>query len=182
MHAKKKAMKIKFLILDVDGALSDGKMIYSEDGKEMKIFHVRDGKGIHLAKISGIEVAFVTAEKLNLIKNRAKKLGIRELYMGIKNKLRSLNKIQEKHDLKYEEIAMVGDDINDIPTLEKVGLPIAVGDAVYEVKKLVRERGGFITKSKGGNGAVREAIEFILKSKGVWNETVEKDLRRQKSE
>lgn len=179
---KNKIYNITTLILDVDGVLTDGIMIYG-DKEEFKNFYVRDGKGISLAKLAGIKVMIITAEKTNLILKRAKKLEIeKETFLGIKNKLKCLKTIIKKNRLDFKNIAAIGDDINDIPILEKVGLPIAVNDAVKEVKELVKKRGGFITKNKGGRGAVREAIETILKRKGVWKKIVEKDIQRQLKE
>ena len=178
-----KIQNINTIILDVDGVLTDGVMIYGNQGEEFKNFYVRDGKGIALAKIAGLKVILMTTEKTDLIMSRAKKLGIeKDTYLGIKNKLKCLNEIITKNNLDLKNIAMVGDDINDITVLNKVGLPITVGDAVEEVKELVKKRGGFITNKKGGRGAVREAIEIILKKQGCWEEIVEKDLQRQLNE
>ncbi|MFC2051125.1 KdsC family phosphatase [Chloroflexota bacterium] len=178
-----KMRDINTLILDVDGVLTNGTMIYGNDGNESKIFHFRDGKGISLAKVAGIRVILMTSEETKLIMNRAKKLGIDDdAYLGIKNKLRGLEEIVTKNNLDLKNIAFIGDDINDIPALNKVGLPIAVNDAVDEVKELVRKRGGFITIKKGGKGAVREAIETILKKQGRWEKVIEKDIQRQLGE
>ncbi|MBL7196738.1 MAG: HAD hydrolase family protein [Candidatus Omnitrophica bacterium] len=175
-----KIQDINTLILDVDGVLTDGTMIYGNDGRELKNFHVRDGKGISLAKVAGMRIILMTSEESELIINRAKKLGIEnDAYLGIKNKLKCLKGIATKNNLDLKNIAFVGDDINDIPALDKAGLPIAVGDAAEEVKKLVKKRGGFVTGKKGGKGAVREAIETILKKQGRWAEIIEKDIQRQ---
>lgn len=174
---------INTLILDVDGVLTDGSMIYADDGRELKIFHVRDGKGIALAKVAGIRIMLMTSEETDLILNRAKKLGIEsDTYQGIRNKFRCLKEIATKNTLQLKNIAFIGDDINDIPALDKVGLPITVNDATEEVKELVKKRGGFITSKKGGKGAVREAIETILKKQGRWEKVIEKDLQRQLNE
>ncbi len=174
---------INTLILDVDGVLTDGIMVYGNDGNELKNFNVRDGKGISLAKVAGMRVILMTSEETELIKNRAKKLGIEDdAYLGIKNKLKSLEKIVGNNNLELKNIAFIGDDINDIPALNKVGLPIAVNDAVDEVRELVKKRGGFITTKNGGKGAVREAIETILKKQGRWEKVIEKDIQRQLSE
>lgn len=178
-----KMRDINTLVLDVDGVLTDGTMIYGNDGNELKSFNVRDGKGIALAILAGIRVILMTSEDTELIKNRAKKLGIvDDAYLGIRNKLKGLEEITSTSNVGLKNIAFAGDDINDIPALKKVGLPIAVNDAVEEVKKLVTERGGFITNQNGGRGAVREAIETILKKQGRWNKIIEKDIQRQLSE
>jgi len=173
--------QIKAIVLDVDGVLTDGKMIYSDSG-ESKVFYVRDGKGINLAQVAGLRIAIMTSENSLIIKRRAEKLKIEDAYLGIMNKLRSIKEFCSKYKLNLEEVAFVGDDINDIPALEVVGLPIAVNDAVEEVKNEVKKRGGIISKNNGGNGAVREIIEKILKEMGKWEETVRKDIERQKSE
>src|SRR3989344_2794761 len=173
--------QIKAIVLDVDGVLTDGKMIYSDSG-ESKVFYVRDGKGINLAQVAGLRIAIMTSENSLIIKRRAEKLKIEDAYLGIMNKLRSIKEFCSKYKLNLEEVAFVGDDINDIPALEVVGLPIAVNDAVEEVKNEVKKRVGIISKNNGGNGAVREIIEKILKEMGKWEETVRKDIERQKSE
>lgn len=175
---------INTLILDVDGVLTDGVMIYgNKESEEFKNFYVRDGKGISLAKQAGMRVMIITAEKTKLILKRARKLGIeKDTYLGVKNKFKCLKEIIEKNKLDFKNIAAIGDDINDIPILEKVGLPIAVGDAVREVKEIVKKRGGFITKNRGGRGAAREAIETILKRKGIWKKIIKEDIQRQLKE
>lgn len=178
-----KFQNITTIILDVDGVLTDGVMIYGNRGEEFKNFSVRDGKGISLAKAAGLRIFLMTTEKTELIMNRAKKLKIEDdAYLGIKNKGKCLEKLLTKNNLDLKNIAFIGDDINDIPVLSKVGLSIAVNDAVEEVKEIVKERGGFITNKKGGQGAVREAIETILKEQGRWREVVEKDIQRQFNE
>ena len=106
----------------------------------------------------------------------------KETFLGIKNKFKCLEELKVKKELKFESIAFVGDDVNDIIALETVGFPIAVNDAVDEVKSLVKKRNGLITKRKGGEGAVREAIEFILKSQGRWEKVIAEDLARQRNE
>ncbi|MBS3090597.1 HAD hydrolase family protein [Candidatus Pacearchaeota archaeon] len=173
--------KIKVIFIDIDGVLSDGVMIYSEAGYEMKNFHVRDGVGIRLAQEAGLRIVFITAEQLQLIKNRAKKLNVKDLYMGVKNKVRFIKEFVDKNSLVMEEIAFIGDDINDIPALETVGLPIAVGDSVNEAKEIVNKRNGIITENLGGKGAVREAVEIILKAKGIWEKVLEEDINAHKS-
>ena len=129
--------QIKAIVLDVDGVLTDGKMIYSDSG-ESKVFYVRDGKGINLAQVAGLRIAIMTSENSLIIKRRAEKLKIEDAYLGIMNKLRSIKEFCSKYKLNLEEVAFVGDDINDIPALEVVGLPIAVNDAVEEVKNDVK--------------------------------------------
>lgn len=174
---------INTLILDVDGVLTDGAILYGDSGETIKKFHIRDGKGIQLAKLGGMKIYIITTSAEKLIRNRAKKLGMeKETFLGIKNKFKCLEELKVKEELKFESIAFVGDDVNDIIALETVGFPIAVNDAVDEVKSLVKKRNGLITKRKGGEGAVREAIEFILKSQGRWEKVIAEDLARQRNE
>lgn len=180
-NTQDKIKRIKAIFIDIDGVLSDGVMIYSEAGYEMKNFHVRDGIGIRLAQQAGLRIVFITAEQLQLIENRAKKLKVNDLYMGVKNKVKFIKEFVDKNSLTWEDIAFIGDDINDIPALEIVGLPIAVGDSVNEVKNIVNKRKGIITKNLGGRGAVREAIEIILKYKGIWQKVLEEDINAHKS-
>jgi 3-deoxy-D-manno-octulosonate 8-phosphate phosphatase (KDO 8-P phosphatase) len=178
-----KIKNIKALILDVDGVLTDGVMVYGNNGEEFKNFFVRDGKGISLAKLAGLEIFLMTSEKTRLILNRARKLGIQKnAYLGIKNKLKALKAVASKNKLSLRDIAFIGDDINDIPALGVVGLPVAVNDAVEEVKELVKKRKGLIMTKSGGKGAVRELIEAILKGQGFWEEIVQKDIKRQINE
>lgn len=177
-----KAKQVKLLVLDVDGVMTDGVMVYGAGGEEFKSFYVRDGKGVNLAQVAGIRVAIITSENIPIVSNRAKKLKIKDVYLGIKNKAKVLDKLAEKYGLEYDQIAFIGDDINDIPVLEKVGFPVAVNNAVEEVKEVVKSRDGYITQKNGGKGAIRETVEFILKSKGMWKEIVERDLKRQRKE
>jgi 3-deoxy-D-manno-octulosonate 8-phosphate phosphatase (KDO 8-P phosphatase) len=182
-YLKDKIKNINTLILDVDGVLTDGTMIYGNNNEEFKKFFVRDGKGISLAQVAGMKVFLITSEKTKLILNRAKKIGIeKNTYLGVKNKFKILKEIINKNKFDLKNIAFIGDDINDIPVLDKVGFPVAVNDAAEDVKNLVRKRNGFITKKNGGRGAVRELIEIILKKQGRWDETIKKDIKRQFNE
>ncbi len=126
---KERAKDVEVLVLDVDGVLTDGHMIYGNDGEEFKIFYVRDGKGINLAQLAGIRVAFMTSEDVPIIKNRAKKLKVEDVYVGIKNKYKALKEFVEECGVEESKVAFIGDDVNDIPALEIVGFPIAVNDA-----------------------------------------------------
>jgi len=158
-------MKIKGVILDVDGTLTDGKKYYFEAPtlRIAKSFSVRDGKGIDLAQKEGIKFAIITADKWELIIQRAKDLKISDLFYGCHDKIEAVNKFMATHSLKMEELCFIGDDVNDIPLLELVALPMAVGDAVTAVKGICESRNGYITKALGGNGAVREALEYVMR-------------------
>ncbi len=150
--------KIKLIICDVDGVLTDGKIILGNNGEELKAFHVRDGLGINLAQKQGIKFAIITGRISKIVEIRAKELNIIDVYQGIDDKLTVFKKIKKKYDLTESEIAYIGDDVNDIPILKKVGFAVTVADGVNEAKKY----SDYITTRKGGQGAVREIIDFIL--------------------
>jgi 3-deoxy-D-manno-octulosonate 8-phosphate phosphatase (KDO 8-P phosphatase) len=166
-----RAAKIRLVVVDVDGVLTDGKIVYG-DGTEMKHFAVVDGLGITLARRARIEVAFITVRQSEAIRRRATDLGVIELHEGVRRKWDRLKEIMGRYDLSPEQVAYVGDDLVDLVPMRKVGLPIAVANAAREVK----ETAAFVTERRGGDGAVREALEMILKAKGVWEETKNKYL------
>jgi 3-deoxy-manno-octulosonate cytidylyltransferase (CMP-KDO synthetase) len=151
--------KIRMLIMDVDGVLTDGKIMMDDLGREYKTFHVKDGEGIKQARRDGIIVVFFSGRTSKTVAKRAEELGVKEVYQGIKDKVKVYEKLKEKYGLRDEQIAYIGDDLNDLQVFERAGFPIAVGDSIRELK----ERAVFVTKNNGGNGAVREAIEHILK-------------------
>ncbi len=160
------AKDIRLLILDVDGVLTDGAIVLDNEGNEIKSFHVRDGHGIKLLIRHGIEVAIITGRFSRVVQRRAQELGIREVYQRCYDKVRAYEKIKENLSVKDNEIAYMGDDIVDIPVMRRVGLPVAVADANEDAKRYA----SFITKNRGGRGAVRELAEIILKAKGLWEE------------
>ena len=165
-----KAKKIKLFIFDIDGVLTDGKIIYTDTGQELKFFDVKDGHGIKIMQRAGIEAAFITARNSKVVSVRAKDLGIEHVYQGNLNKLEAFDDLLGKTGIKPEEVAYIGDDIIDLPILTRVGLSFAVGDALDEVKEVV----DVVTDKLGGNGAVREAVELILKSNGDWDKATER--------
>ena len=157
------------VFFDVDGVLTDGKIVYS-DGAEQKNFAVIDGLGITLARRARLEVAFISVRESEPTSRRARDLGVIELHQGVKRKWDRLKEIMKRYGFSSEEVAYVGDDLVDLVPMKKVGLPIAVANAVSEVKDVAV----YVTERKGGEGAVREAIEEIMKAKGVWEETVKR--------
>lgn len=163
---KDKLKKIRLVIFDCDGVLTDGRIIYNDEGQETKVFDVRDGHGIKLMARAGIESAILTARESKTVEHRAANLGIELVFQGMKNKLVGLEEILKRRPLKLEEIAYVGDDIIDLPVLKRVGLAVTVADGVDEVK----ERANYITKRPGGRGAARELAELLLKSQSKWEE------------
>lgn len=163
--SKDKASKIKLFIFDIDGVMTDGKIIYTDSGEEIKFFDVKDGHGIKIMQRAGIEAAFITARNSKVVQVRAEDLGIEYVYQGNLDKLEAFDDLMAKTGLNPDEVAYIGDDIIDLPILKRVGVSFAVGDAVAEVKDIV----DVVTEKNGGHGAVREAIEAILKGADLWN-------------
>jgi len=167
-----KLKRIKLLLLDVDGVLTDGCIIYNDNGAETKIFNVKDGLGIRLLMEAGIKVGIVTGRTSKALYHRCNNLGISLIFDGVHEKTSVLELISEQTGLRAEEIAFVGDDLPDLPLLRRVGLSIAVADA----HETIIENADMITSAKGGVGAVREICEAILKAQGFWNKIVERYL------
>lgn len=163
-----KVKSVSFLILDVDGVLTDGRIIINDLGNETKQFHVRDGHGLKLLMRVGIEVIILTGRTSQVVEHRARELGIEEIHQGAKNKLDVLQEIMAKRGISGEHIAYIGDDIVDIPVFRKVGFAVAVADASEDAK----EAADYITKNGGGKGAVREICELILKIQNKWDAVV----------
>lgn len=162
------AKKIKLMAFDIDGVMTDGSLTFDENGVEYKTFNCKDGQGIELLHRVGIIPAIITKRNNGTIEHRAKVLGITELHVGQKDKLLALEEIMEKHNLSYDEVSYMGDDLPDLCVLEKVGLPSCPADAVNEVKA----KSKFVSSLGGGKGAVRDLIEFVLVSKSVDLNTV----------
>lgn len=160
-NLKSKLKKIKMILLDVDGVLTDGKIILSSDGVEYKNFHAHDGYGILKAKRAGIIVGLLSGRTSEVVNKRADKLGIDLVYQGNEDKLSVFQEIKMKYNISEEETAFIGDDEFDIPLLKSVGFSAAPANAISEVKKVV----DYVTKVEGGNGAAREVIDLILKVK-----------------
>lgn len=159
---------IKLLILDVDGVMTDGGLYFDEEGKEIKRFNALDGHGIKLLMECGIEVAIISARENKTVQFRAKNLGIRHCYLGQNDKIIAFKKLQTILNITSHEIAYMGDDIIDLPVMTKIGAPIAVANAHDEVKK----RAIYITYKTGGNGAVREVCDEILKSQHLYDNII----------
>lgn len=155
---KAKAKKVKLFIMDVDGTLTDGKIYIGPQGEVFKAFNTKDGLGIKRLREKGIIPVIITGRNSEIVVARAKELGIDEIYQGIKDKLEVYRHLVDKYKVNDEEVAFIGDDLNDLPLLNKVGLSFGVADAVEAVRAAV----DYVTKQKGGEGAVREAIDLIL--------------------
>ena len=162
----KLAKKIKAVIFDVDGVLTDGSLTFDEDGKEYKTFNAKDGQGIVMLTKTGFVTAIITARQNGTVRHRFNNLGMTKLVEGCKNKIAALKELMQEFNLEYEEIAYMGDDLPDICVLKKVGLPCAPADAVSEVLNHAK----FISSKNGGRGAVREICDFILKNTGKYEE------------
>jgi 3-deoxy-D-manno-octulosonate 8-phosphate phosphatase (KDO 8-P phosphatase) len=163
------AEKIKLLVLDVDGVLTDGSIILDGGDNELKAFHVRDGHGVKMLMRAGINVAIITGRSSKVVERRAKELGISEVFQKCHDKAIAYRRLADKYSLQDSEIAYVGDDIVDISVLRMCGFPVAVSDAEDEVKASVR----MITKKAGGRGAVREVCNFLLKAKGLREDSID---------
>ena len=157
---REKASQIEMIIFDVDGVLTDGRLIYDNEGEEYKAFHSRDGHGIRMLLQGGIQPALLTGRKSTLVLHRAENLGISPelIYQGYRDKRPAFAELCAKTGIKPEAIAYVGDDVIDLPVMTKVGLSIAVADA----HSFVQQQADWITETPGGKGAVREVCEFLL--------------------
>ncbi|MHB9097662.1 MAG: KdsC family phosphatase [Syntrophales bacterium] len=161
-----KIRKVRLLILDVDGVMTDGRIIIDDAGLESKHFDVKDGHGLKILMRYNIDVVLLTGRKSQVVDHRAADLGITEIHQGIRNKLEAFAGILERRKLAPEESAYVGDDVVDIPLLKRVGFAVAPADALPEV----RHAADYVTDHAGGRGAVREVCEVILKAQGRWTE------------
>lgn len=164
-----KAEKIKLLIMDVDGVMTDGSIILDNEGNEFKRFNVRDGHGIKLLQRYGIEVAIITGRMSKVVDLRAKELGIKHVYQKCLNKVLAYDKLKTKLSVKDNEIAYIGDDVVDIPLLKRVGLSIVVSDAHDDIVAFA----DIITKEEGGKCAVRNICDYLLKAQGLYREMID---------
>ena len=149
---------VKLLSLDVDGILTDGGLYYTETGDELRKFNVKDGMGMKCARQAGVEICIISASTTNAIQERGKRLGLTHVYTGAKNKIDILQKICDELGVSLDNVAHMGDDLNDIPIMEKIGTPITVADAMGVVK----DNTIFITSKDGGKGAVREICDMLV--------------------
>jgi 3-deoxy-D-manno-octulosonate 8-phosphate phosphatase (KDO 8-P phosphatase) len=156
--------KIKLLILDVDGVLTDGQIFLNHKGEEIKAFNVRDGLGLKMLMAGGVDVAIITGRRSGAVEHRGRELGITDVYQGVGKKREICRKLIRKKMLAMEEVCCIADDLPELPMFHEVGLAVAVADAVQEV----RDSADLVTTKKGGHGAVRELCEWILKGLGKW--------------
>ena len=161
---------IQVLVIDVDGVLTDGTIVVNGDGSESKFFSVLDGHGIRLWRRAGLKVAFLSGRASEPTKHRAEQLEVDYVFQDCHDKLDALKKFLKQIELSPDRIAYIGDDLPDLPPIRYVGFGVAVANAVDEVK----QHADYVTTRPGGSGAVREAIEYILKNAGRWQELMER--------
>lgn len=171
---KKRASRIKVLLMDVDGTMTDGgvTLLSQNDGTalEIKTFDAHDGQGLTLAQTAGLRTGCITGRESSALLRRAHEMKMEFIYMKQPVKMPAYEEVLRKANASDYEVAFVGDDLPDIPLLRRAGLAIAVGDAVPEVKKVAH----YTSKALAGHGAIREAVELILRSKGIWEELIDK--------
>lgn len=170
---EKRIRRVDMLLLDVDGVLTDGRIIFDESGREVKAFHVRDGAGLKLWRTAGKRAGLITGRSSPIVAKRAAELGLDVVVQGAQAKLAAFRAVLRDVGLAEEQVCYVGDDVPDLPVLRACGLAIAVADACAEVVAQAH----YVTRKPGGHGAVREIIELILRTQGSWNEVVERMMR-----
>ncbi len=170
MTLEERLARVELLLLDVDGVLTDGRVVIDDRGVETKAFDVTDGHGLKLLQRAGVEVGLVTGRRSRVVEHRARELGIREVHQGVRDKLPVVREILGRRGLGPERLAYVGDDVVDLPVLLQAGLAVSVpGAPAY-----VRERVHWVTGRPGGRGAVREVCEAVLRARGSWGEVTAK--------
>jgi 3-deoxy-D-manno-octulosonate 8-phosphate phosphatase (KDO 8-P phosphatase) len=165
---EQRAARIKLLLMDCDGVLTDGRIWIFENGEEQKGFHTRDGLGIDLLHRAGLRSGIISGRTSTAVETRARTLGMSFVVQGHENKVQAFAGVLEQAGVTDAEVAYIGDDLNDIPLMMKSGLGVAVADAAPET----RERARYVTNAAGGFGAVREVVELILKSQGRWDDLI----------
>lgn len=168
MDTKSRAKKIRLLIFDVDGVLTNGQIAIGRDGEILKEFYAQDGLGITAAHRVGLKTAIITGRQSDIVAFRGGELKITDVYQGALDKTAALKQLLARHNLTREQAGYVGDDLNDLAVMSQIGLACAVADAAPEVKAAAH----FVAGHEGGRGAVREIIEMILKTQGRWDEVV----------
>ena len=167
-EVQERAARIKLLLMDCDGVLTDGRIWLFENGEEQKGFHTRDGLGTALLHRAGLRSGIISGRTSSAVERRARTLGMSFIVQGHENKVQAFADILTQANVTNAEVAYIGDDLNDIPLMVQSGLGVAVADAAPET----RERAHYVTKALGGFGAVREVIELILKSQGRWDDLI----------
>lgn len=166
----RRARRIKLLLMDCDGVLTDGRLALLENGDEQKTFHARDGQGISLFHRAGLKTGIISGRTSSAVERRARDLEMSYVRQYVKDKVKALEEIMAEADVSLDECAFIGDDLGDIPVMNRVELAVAVADAVAETKQSAH----YITELKGGHGAVREVCDLILKAQGHWHELMKR--------
>jgi 3-deoxy-D-manno-octulosonate 8-phosphate phosphatase (KDO 8-P phosphatase) len=164
VRATPRASRIRLLVLDVDGVLTDGGLFVSASGEEAKRFHVHDGLALVAARKAGLQIAILSARASAAVTRRMTELGVGEVHQGVTDKAGALDALRERLGLAVGEVAMMGDDLPDLPAMACAGLALAPANAAAEVKRAAH----WVARRRGGDGAVREAVEMLLKSRRAW--------------
>lgn len=170
---ERRASRIKLLLMDCDGVLTDGRLWLTADGDEQKSFNTHDGLGLSLLHRAGLNSGIITGRSSNAVTKRAKELGVEFVRQGDPDKIAAFEEVLRLAGVVENEVAFVGDDLTDIPIMQRSELAVAVADAVEETRSVAH----YVTRAKGGQGAVREVIEIILKSQGRWHDLVDEYLK-----
>lgn len=165
---KIKIRKVKLLLLDVDGVLTDGRIVYDSAGRDMKFFDVHDGMGVYALKKAGIATILITAKGSKAIRPRGRDMQVEEIFEDVSPKTAVLERILKRYKVSPEELCFIGDDLVDLCLMKRVGFPVAVANACPEIKQAAV----YITLKEGGRGAVREVIELILKEQDKWADVI----------
>jgi 3-deoxy-D-manno-octulosonate 8-phosphate phosphatase (KDO 8-P phosphatase) len=169
-EVERRARRIKLLLMDCDGVLTDGRLELLENGDEQKTFHARDGQGISLLQRAGLKTGIISGRTSSAVERRARDLGMTYVRQSAKDKLKALDEILALAQLSLHECAFIGDDLADIPVMQRIELAVAVADAVTETKQVAH----LVTEQRGGRGAIREVTDFILKAQGRWDELMKR--------
>jgi 3-deoxy-D-manno-octulosonate 8-phosphate phosphatase (KDO 8-P phosphatase) len=170
-----RARRVSFVLLDVDGVLTDGKLYSLSDGTEGRAFHVRDGHGIAMARGAGLSFGILSGRASKVVEARSAELGITEVHQGIRDKGARFRQILERLRLSPEAVCYVGDDVVDVPVLRRAGFAVAPADA----EESARTASHWVTRAPGGQGAVREVVDLLLRAQGTWNRATEPYLKEE---
>lgn len=170
---ERRASRIKLLLMDCDGVLTDGRLWLTEDGEEQKAFNTKDGLGLSLFHRAGLKSGIITGRSSRAVSRRAGELGVEFVRQGDPEKMAAFEDVLRQAGVDENEVAFVGDDLTDVPIMRRVEFAVAVADAVDETRSVAH----YVTRAKGGRGAVREVIEMILRSQGRWNDLVDGYLK-----
>jgi 3-deoxy-D-manno-octulosonate 8-phosphate phosphatase (KDO 8-P phosphatase) len=170
---ERRASRVKLLLLDCDGVLTDGRLWLTEDGDEQKSFNAQDGLGLSLLHRAGLQSGIISGRSSKAVARRARELGVEFVRQGDPDKIEAFQQVLQQSGIDENEVAFVGDDLVDIPLMRRAELAVAVADAVEETRLVAH----YVTQARGGRGAVREVIELILKSQSRWNDLVEHYLK-----